>query len=390
MGSRRRVIVLGSTGSIGTQTLEVIDHLNRLQVAGAWGTRYEVVGLAAGKNLCELAQQRGTYGVKHAAVLEMPDPTVHDRGFRIGQHAAEQLVREVECDVVVAAISGVAGLPATLAAAELGRDIALANKETLVAAGSLIVPMARKSGSRILPVDSEHSGVWQCLGERRDAPPLSLGHEIARIVLTASGGPFRTWTKDRIDNATVEEALNHPTWSMGKKVTIDSASLMNKALEIVEAHWLFGVPGTRIKAMIHPQSIVHAMVEFADGSVVTQMGAPDMRTPIQHALTWPDRAPGCAKKIQSLLRLDFEEPDVERFPALNLAYRAIAEGGSSGAVMNAANEAAVTAFLEGRIGFGTIAELTHQAMETVPWREIETLADVLEVDALARAVVNSR
>ncbi len=211
---------------------------------------------------------------------------------------------------------------------------------------------------------------------------------MAKVVLTASGGPFRTWTKDRIEKATISEALNHPTWSMGKKVTIDSASLMNKALEIIEAHWLFGLPGNKIQAMIHPQSIVHAMVEFADGSVVTQMGAPDMRTPIQHALTWPERAPGCSRRIDNLTRLDFEEPDVDRFPALSLAYRAIAQGGSSGAVLNAANEAAVTAFLEGRIAFGRIAELTRRAMDTVPFCQIESLDDVLESDRLARAFVN--
>lgn len=401
MGRTRRVIVLGSTGSIGTQTLEVIEHLNALHARGEFADRFQVVGLAAGRNAELLEAQAQRFGVRQTSLhmLESDQLSFLQEGrsgggeewsTRRGAEAATKLVQQVECDIVVAAITGVAGLPATLAAVELGRDIALANKETLVAAGSLIVPAARRSGSKLLPVDSEHSGVWQCLGNpEAGAPPLALDREIARIILTASGGPFRTWTKDKIDNATVQEALNHPTWSMGKKVTIDSASLMNKALEIIEAHWLFGLSGDKIQAMIHPQSIVHAMVEFADGSVVTQMGAPDMRTPIQHALTWPGRTHGCSKRIDSLTRLDFEEPDVGRFPALKLAYCAIAEGGNSGAVLNAANEAAVLAFLEGRISFGKIAELTRQAMETVPVRAISSLEDVLDADRLARAIVNS-
>lgn len=395
------MIVLGSTGSIGTQTLEVIEHLNALHARGEFADRFQVVGLAAGRNAELLEAQAQRFGVRQTALHMLESDQVsflqesrsgggEEWSNRRGAEAATTLVQQVDCDIVVAAITGVAGLPATLAAVELGRDIALANKETLVAAGSLIVPAARRSGSKLLPVDSEHSGVWQCLGNREaGAPPLALDREITRIILTASGGPFRTWPKDKIDNATVKEALNHPTWSMGKKVTIDSASLMNKALEIIEAHWLFGISGDKIQAMIHPQSIVHAMVEFADGSVVTQMGAPDMRTPIQHALTWPGRIHGCSKRIDSLTRLDFEEPDVGRFPALKLAYCAIAEGGNSGAVLNAANEAAVLAFLEGRISFGKIAELTRQAMDTVPVRAISSLEAVLDADRLARAIVNS-
>ncbi len=404
MARTRRVIVLGSTGSIGTQTLEVIEHLNALHARGEFADRFQVVGLAAGRNAELLEAQARRFGVRQTSLHMLESDQLSllqescsgagdDWSTRRGDEAATKLVQQVDCDIVVAAITGVAGLPATLAAVELGRDIALANKETLVAAGSLIVPAARRSGSKLLPVDSEHSGVWQCLGNREaGAPPplaLALDREVTRIILTASGGPFRTWTKDRIDNATVKEALNHPTWSMGKKVTIDSASLMNKALEIIEAHWLFGLSGDKIQAMIHPQSIVHAMVEFADGSVVTQMGAPDMRTPIQHALTWPGRAHGCSKRIDSLTRLDFEEPDVTRFPALKLAYCAIAEGGNSGAVLNAANEAAVLAFLEGRISFGRIAELARRAMDTVPVRAVSSVEDVLDADRLARAVVNS-
>jgi 1-deoxy-D-xylulose-5-phosphate reductoisomerase len=213
--------------------------------------------------------------------------------------------------------------------------------------------------------------------------------DIARVTLTASGGPFRTWSRERIQAATVDQALKHPTWSMGKKVTIDSASLMNKALEIIEARWLFGLPGERIAAVIHPQSLVHAMVEFTDGSVVAQFGAPDMKTPIQHALTWPRRMPGCSRKINwaEMGKLEFEPVDASRFPAVDLAYRVIKEDGSAGAVMNAANEAAVAAFLEGRIGFGRIAELTEQAMDAVEAHPVNALVEVLDADRKARECV---
>jgi 1-deoxy-D-xylulose-5-phosphate reductoisomerase len=406
-----RVIVLGSTGSIGTQTLEVIEHLNELHARGeAESIQYEVVGLAAGKNELLLKQQAAGFRVQHTTLAaEIDDSEVgsfresctgpgvewsHGRG----DDAVVDMVGETECDLVVAAISGIAGLAATWAAVERGRDVALANKETLVAAGSLIVPMARRTGSRLFPVDSEHSGVWQCIEGRHEgtearrhegqAPPMDVG-DVARVILTASGGPFRTWTRERIRDATVEQALKHPTWSMGKKVTIDSASLMNKALEIVEAHWLFGLPADRIAAVIHPQSIVHAMVEFVDGSVVAQLGAPDMKTPIQHALTWPRRAIGCSKKINwaELGKLEFEEVDGERYPAMGLAYRVIRESGNSGAVMNAANEAAVTAFLAGRIGFGRIAELTERAMDSVAVHPVKSLEDVLDADREARECV---
>jgi len=373
-----RVIVLGSTGSIGTQTLDVIEHLNALHERGQWDTRYQVVGLAAGKNASLLREQAAKFQVRHLATSES-NPSRTDGN-------AKKLVREVECDLVIAAISGFAGLKATLAAVELGRTIALANKETLVAAGSLVIAAARKSGSRLLPVDSEHSGVWQCL-RSVNPPPLTLGPEVSRITLTASGGPFRTWSKSQMDTATVEDALKHPTWSMGKKVTIDSATLMNKALEVVEAHWLFGVEGDRIRVLIHPQSIVHATVDFADGSTISQMGAPDMKTPIQHALTWPRRAPSCSRQLDTTPKLDFEAPDLDRFPGLGLAYRALTEVGTAGAVMNAANEAAVEAFLAGNIPFPRIAGLTREAMDRVKARDIRGLDDVMTADGEARRMV---
>jgi 1-deoxy-D-xylulose-5-phosphate reductoisomerase len=398
----RRVIILGSTGSIGTQTLEVIAHLNALHQRGEVADSFEVVGLAAGRNEKLLRVQAERFNVPNIAIAG--DPTMWEtddcicEGVSVrgngkvelgGPTAAKLLVSEVECDLVVAAMVGSAGLPATLAAINLGRDIALANKETLVAAGALIVPAARKSGSRLLPVDSEHSALWQCLGSKGDAPPLTCGADVQRAVLTASGGPFRTWTKAQIAAATLEQALKHPTWSMGKKVTIDSASLMNKALEIIEAHWLFGLPAAKIQALIHPQSLVHAMAEFTDGSTIAQLGAPDMKSPIQHALTWPRRAGACARRLDwsALSRLDFEPVDPERFPAVSLAYQAIERGGTSGAILNAANEAAVAAFLKGRIGFGRISELVHFALESIHAKPLQALEDCIDTEQETRQVV---
>ena len=395
---RRRLLILGSTGSIGTQTIEVIEHLNRLHESGEIESGFEVVGLAAGRNAALLKQQAERLGVRDIALADGNGAEFsRDTRTRSGPDAAERLVREVECDLVLAAMVGAAGLPATLAAVELGRDIALANKETLVAAGALVVPAAQRSGSKILPVDSEHAAVWQCLASEAGgaaawrAPPLSVGAGVRRITLTASGGPFRTWPRERIESATPREALKHPTWSMGPKVTIDSASLMNKALEILEAHWLFGVPGDRISAVIHPQSIVHSVVEFADGSSIAQLGAPDMRCPIQVALSWPRRWPAACRPLDlsMLSRLDFEAPDTERFPALGLAYDVIARGGNAGAVFNAANEAAVAAFLAEHRGvtFGRIAGLVREALAAVEPGPVTSLEDVRAADAAARDAV---
>lgn len=410
----RRVIILGSTGSIGTQTLDVVAHLNRL-AAGGSGVRYEVVGLAGGENVKLLAEQARVFGVRDvamasgrrdvAAMFGHEPPRLHQ-----GPDAAEQLVRAVEADVVVAAIVGAAGLPATLAAVELGRDVALANKETLVAAGEVVVPTARASGSRLLPVDSEHSALWQAMQGPGPGmvPPMVCGAEVSRVVLTASGGALRHLSKAGAYNASVEQALAHPTWSMGAKVTLDSASLTNKAFEVIEAHWLFGLESRRIGVMIHPQSIVHSMVEYADGSVMAQLGSPDMRTPIQYALTYPGRPEGCSAKMDwsKLRALSFEEPDLERFPALRLAYRVIDEGGTSGAVFNAACEEATLVFMrsgEGKalvgagdekpaagIAFGRIPELAEEAMDAVGFSPLRGLADALAADAEARRFVRGR
>ncbi|MCG3124281.1 MAG: 1-deoxy-D-xylulose 5-phosphate reductoisomerase [Phycisphaerales bacterium] len=409
----RRVIILGSTGSIGTQTVEVIDHLNALHEQGRFPHRLEVVGLAARKNARELDRQAGRFPRAAVAVTSGPQHHEVEYGGRrarfVGLDAAEKLVRETPCELVVSAIVGSAGLAATLAAVELGRDVALANKEALVAAGAIIVPAAHRSGSKLLPIDSEHSGLWQCLnsvlpgasgaacdGEPRAcAPPVECPSRVRRVILTASGGPFRTWTKEQIDRATPDQALKHPTWSMGAKVTVDSASLMNKALEIIEAHWLFGLPGERIEAVIHPQSIVHAMAEFEDGGVIAHLAAADMRIPIQHALAWPERSMGAWPRVDWTRagRLDFEPPDLERFPALKLAYRVITpetRGTTAGAILNAANEEAVAAFLAGKIGFGTIAGLVEEAMESIPAAAARSLECITKAEAQSRATVLRR
>ncbi|MEM1424914.1 MAG: 1-deoxy-D-xylulose-5-phosphate reductoisomerase [Planctomycetota bacterium] len=396
MTTTKRLLILGSTGSIGVQTLDVVRHRDALANAGASPVRYEVVGMSAGRNAERLFEQAGELGVRDLALAEPGDASAPaDATLRTGPDAAVRLVREVEADVVLGAMVGYAGLPATMAAIGLGRDVALANKETLVAAGGLIVDACARTGSRLLPVDSEHSGVWQALfarapGEACD-PPVGAGVDVARIVLTASGGALRTRTRDETYHATVEDALAHPTWDMGAKVTIDSASLTNKALELVEAAWLFGVGSDRLGVLVEPSSIVHAIVEFADGSSVAQMGAPDMRTPIQYALTHPARVPGCSDELdhRSLAGLELTPPDHERFPALRLGYRVIDEGGTLGAVFNAANERAVEAFLDRAIPFGRIAELVEGAMGSVGVSPLRDLDDAADADRDAREAVEA-
>ncbi|MEM9751748.1 MAG: 1-deoxy-D-xylulose-5-phosphate reductoisomerase [Planctomycetota bacterium] len=391
----RRVIVLGSTGSIGVNTLAVIDHLNRTAGAG-----FEVVGLAAGGNAKLLNEQAMQHGVGHVA-LQRGDWPSHACGVacHVGDDAALQLVEDVDADLVVAAIVGTAGLRPTLRAVELGRDIALANKETLVAAGDLVVPAAQRSGAKLLPVDSEHAAIWQCLqshgpreGHETPVVPGIGTADVRRVVLTASGGAFRDTDPATAYHATAEQALNHPTWDMGPKVTIDSATMMNKALELLEAHQLFGLPAEKLTALIHPQSVVHGLVEFADHSVLAQLAPPDMRTPIQAALAWPDRPPGCSRMLDwtKLRRLDFAPPTPEQFPTIPLAYRVMQAGGTSGAIFNAANEAAVDAFLNRRVPFGRIVELVTEALDTLPAGPADTLDAVLEADTRARVFVEER
>ncbi len=388
----RRLIVLGSTGSIGTNTLNVVDHLNRTAAASI-----QVVGLAAGRNAKTLIEQARWFKVKHVAIADaaqsqavreaLPDCTVF-----AGPDSALKLVKEVEATDCAAAIVGAAGLASTLGAIRLGLTISLSNKETLVAAGELVRPMLQASGATIIPVDSEHSAIFQCLNAHRSGETSQTRPPIKRIVLTASGGPFRATDKQTMDNATVDQALRHPTWSMGPKVSIDSATMMNKTLEVVEAHWLFDLPGEKIDLLVHPESVVHSFVEFTDNSTLAQLGPPDMRTPIQYALTYPNRVGGCSDAMDwSTLRgLSFEPVDFTRFKAPKLAYRVIEAGGTAGAVLNAANEVAVKAFLERRIPFGRIVELADEALSQIPVQPLDGLEAVTEADRQAREWVENR
>ena len=374
--SRQRIVVLGSTGSIGQNTLEVLAGLDR---------RYEVVGLAAGSQWKPLAQQARDWRPKAIAITDVANAdalrSAVDRSVRVytGPQAMVELIEAEACEVVVSAVVGAAGLPATLRAVELGRRIALANKETLVVAGALIAPLARQTGAALIPVDSEHSAIFQSLQAGRRS-------EVRRIFLTASGGPFRTWDTEQMARATLEDALNHPTWAMGPKITIDSATMMNKALEIIEARWLFDMPADRISVLVHPESVVHSLVEFCDGSLIAQLGSPDMRLPIQYALTWPDRLP-CPSQSLDLLahrRLHLDPPEEDRFPALRRGHEPARRGGTAGAVLNAANEAAVGLFRAGEIRFTEIASLTEHAVSRHEYKENPTLDDLLAADRWAR------
>ncbi len=388
---KRNIALLGSTGSIGRSTIEVIE---------ASGGRLQVFALSAHQRLNELCEQARKLRPRFVVAT---DETLA-RGFDwtglpsgtellVGPAAVARLVQRDEVDVVVAAMMGSAGLAGTWAAVEAGKTVALANKETLVMAGSQVMRLAAERGARILPVDSEHSAVFQLLECSRQHPhpsPLpegeGVGANVKRIVLTASGGPFRTWTKERMEQATVSDALSHPTWQMGQKITIDSATMMNKALEIIEARWLFGLSIEQIDVVVHPQSIVHSLVEFVDGSVVAQLSPPDMRLPIQYALTWPEREPSPAKRLDltQSMRLDFEPPDEDRFPALKLGREVAAAGGTAGAVLNAANEAAVASFLAGKLPFGKIVPACREVLEHHSFVANPTLAELHELDAWAR------
>lgn len=372
----RRVILLGSTGSIGRSTLEVIEHLRTES-----GVQFEVAGLAAGANAELLLQQAKRLGATELA-LAAPGTAPSGARMRSGKDSALRLVEEVARpgDIVVAAMVGAAGIGPVLAAIERGCDIALANKETLVAAGAVVTAAARRHGVQILPVDSEHSAVFQCL----NGEPPRRG--LRRVVLTASGGPFRNATAAEMALATPAQALRHPTWNMGRKVTIDSATMMNKALEVIEAHWLFGLSSESIGVVVHPQSLIHAMVEFDDGSVLAQVSPPDMRLPIQVALTWPGRHPCCTRQLDwtAASSMELLPVDHARFPAVRLAWRVIDAGGASGAVLNAANEVGVEAFLGGAIPFPRIAELATEALDALGAPPASDLASIMEADRAAR------
>ena len=374
-GTPRRVVVLGSTGSIGTQTLEV---------AALFPDRLGVEALAAGSDWEALARQ--ARAVRPAAVAIADEPAYRplrdaladtDIEVAAGSEAVEALATR-QADVVVAAIVGAAGLRPTLAAVEAGRTVALANKEALVVAGALVAEAAGRTGARVIPVDSEHSALFQCLvGEPANA--------VERVLLTASGGPFRDRAAGTFDAITPEEALRHPNWSMGAKITVDSATMMNKGLEVIEAHWLFGLPAERIEVVVHPQSIVHSVVEFVDGSSKAQVGVPDMKVPIQVALSYPDRWPAPHERLawSQVGPLEFADPDPSRFPCLRLAFDALVEGGTAPAALNAANEVAVDAFLDGRIRFTDIPRLVEAGMAGAD-PEAGTLDALLDVDRQAR------
>jgi 1-deoxy-D-xylulose-5-phosphate reductoisomerase len=371
----KRVAILGSTGSVGTSALDVAAHL---------GLR--VTGLAANTKAKAVHEQVLRFKPSRAA---MGDPAACDELKTLLNGSSTKLLRGPEgvravasaedVDIVLCAISGAAGLPAVLEAAEKGKTLALANKESMVMAGPLLLEAVRRSGAKIVPVDSEHSAIFQALRS-------GTSKEVRKVFLTASGGPFARTPKAEFASITPEMALKHPTWTMGGKITIDSATMFNKALEIVEAKWLFGLEPGQIEVLVHPQSIVHSMVEFVDGSVVAQLGLPDMRTPIQYAFTWPERAEGNVKRLDlaQVKTLTFDAPDLEKFPSLKLGYKAAEAGGTMGAVLNAANEVAVELFMARRIPFPAVFEIVARVMDRHAVVAEPTLDEVLRADAWAR------
>ena len=371
---KRRIAILGSTGSIGTQTLDVVRQHRDL---------FEVEMISANNNAELLAAQALEFDVAHVVICnesryDALSKALGDSDSKAwtGVDSLCSLVRSDEVDIVVGAMVGFSGLRPTLSALEAGKIVALANKETLVAAGALVTRTMRENGAVILPVDSEHSAIFQCLLGAQ-------GNTIEKIHLTASGGPFRTWDKRRISAATAADALKHPNWDMGAKVTIDSATMMNKGFEVIEARWLFDVQPKDINVVVHPESIIHSMVEFEDGAVIAQMGCPDMREPIGFALSFPARISVGNKKIDfaSLGSLHFEAPDTERFPNLRLAYEAIERGGNAPCALNAANEVAVAAYLKGQIGFYDISRINEKCLLGLNFVAEPSLEDIFDTNA---------
>ncbi|MHC4692286.1 MAG: 1-deoxy-D-xylulose-5-phosphate reductoisomerase [Planctomycetota bacterium] len=376
----KRIAIFGSTGSIGTNSLRVIDAL---------GSGYEIVALSGHSNVSLLAEQVRKYKPRYVAVtngdyVEGLGELIGDLGVEIlaGPDALTEIAELDEVDVVLTAIVGAAGLPALLAAAEKGKTLAIANKEPLVIAGELLTGTARENGGLILPVDSEHSAIFQAL-------QAGAHDEVRKIILTASGGPFRRATVEEIRGVTLEQALSHPTWEMGPKITIDSATMANKAFEVIETRWLFDVPMDKIDVLVHPESIVHSLVEFVDGSVIAQLGLPDMCVPIQYALTYPERVEGITERLrlEDIGQLTFEKPDLEKFGALALGFEVGRIGGSAPVVFNAANEVAVDEFLAGRIKFVTIVELIEHCLNKHDLKRRVCLEEIYEADAWARREV---
>ena len=385
-----RITILGSTGSIGINTLDVIARHPE---------RFIVYALSAHSRIEQLASQAlktkarvvivpsdGAAGIfKSLWPADIACPEI-----RVGQQALADTAAEDQTDVVMAAIVGAAGLPSALAAAQAGKRVLLANKEALVAAGSLFMAAVKESGAELLPIDSEHNAIFQCLPhDGRASAPMGPSAGVRRLILTASGGPFRTKKWQTLTNVTPEQACAHPNWSMGKKISVDSATMLNKGLEVIEAHWLFAMPADRINVVIHPQSVVHSMVEYEDGSVIAQLGQPDMRTPIAYGLGFPERISSGVGILDLALagRLDFEQPDLEQFPCLKLSFEALRSGQSACIALNAANEMAVAAFLDGKLSYTNIAALIEN---TLTWHvgqptvSLKSLDDVMALDAQAR------
>ncbi len=380
----KAISILGSTGSIGCNTLKVIEHLGDTRV----------IAMAAGRNMSKFAAQIAKFepelvscedeGCAEALERELYALGAKTPTIEIGSAGLISVATHPEAETVVSATVGAIGFLPTLRAIEAGKRVALANKETLVMAGELMTAAAKSSGAEILPVDSEHNAIHQCLrGESRS--------EVKRIILTASGGPFRNSSKTEIENATREEALKHPNWKMGDKITIDSATLMNKGLEVIEARWLFDFEADQISVIVHPQSIVHSMVEMVDGSIIAQMGVTDMKHAIQYALTYPNRKENCTPPLDlaSLSQLNFEEPDLDRFPCLRLAYEALRSGGTMPAALNASNETAVQAFLDGRIKLSEIAQINEAVLGAHKNQTGADMDAILRVDQEARAAAGS-
>ena len=376
--------ILGSTGSIGVSTLDVVAR---------HPDRFKVVALTANRNVDKLFEQCREFHPAYAVVADERAADGLERRLReagletrvlTGVEGLERVAALAEADFVMAAIVGAAGLLPVLAAARAAKRILLANKEALVVAGDLFMQEVERHGAEVLPIDSEHNALFQCMPESHRNGLERAG--VRRILLTASGGPFRTAAPAMLATVTPEQACNHPNWEMGRKISVDSATMMNKGLELIEACWLFATGADRVQVVVHPQSVIHSMVEYADGSVLAQLGNPDMRTPIAHALAWPERIDAGVPSLDlfAVARLDFEPPDMQRFPCLRLAYEAIAQGGTAPAVLNAANEIAVAAFLERRLGFDNIPRVIERTLERMPVQRAASLAELLQADRESR------
>ena len=369
--NKRKISIIGSTGSIGRQALEVIEKLQ---------DKFEIIALTGGANVGLLREQALKFKPKYVCVGNSKGEKLDIAGVKTlyGQEGLEEICSNKENDIILVSVSGKVGLRPTLTAIDNGIDIALANKETLVMAGDIVMPRAKEKGVNIIPVDSEHCAIHQCIKD------IS---QVDKLIITASGGPFLHKTIDDMKNATVAQALNHPRWSMGKKITVDSATLMNKGLEIIEAHHLFNMPYEKIDVVVHPQSIVHSAIEYVDGSVIAQLGLPSMHIPIQYAITYPERFEGIKSKSFSfadIARLDFEKPDFEKFPSVKMAYEAGKIGGSATVCMNAANEEAVFAFLEDKIKLYEIYQITSKMMEQHHLVKTPSIDEIFEIDKEVR------